>query len=105
MEQREFTTLTVDITDSIGRIAFATKPAVPLMRTKDHPNSLMRVMGAGITSYADSDLHRDVRVAIADSVALVERMVTEPDFTKGVSAFVEKRLPQWGKRKSDRNKP
>jgi len=46
-----------------------------------------------------SDLHRDVRAAIADSVALVERMVTEPDFSEGVSAFVEKRLPQWGKQK------
>jgi enoyl-CoA hydratase/carnithine racemase len=44
-----------------------------------------------------SDLHRDVRVAITDSVALVERLVTEPDFAEGVSAFVEKRLPQWGK--------
>ena len=43
------------------------------------------------------DLHRDVRAAIADSVALVERMVTEPDFTEGVAALVEKRLPQWGK--------
>ncbi len=46
-----------------------------------------------------SDLHRDVRAAISDSVALVERMVTEPDFTEGVSAFVEKRPPQWGRRK------
>ena len=52
-----------------------------------------------------SDLHRDVRAAIADSVGLVERLVTEPDFAEGVSAFVEKRPPQWGKRKSDRNKP
>ena len=46
-----------------------------------------------------SDLHRDVRAAITDSVALVERLVTEPDFAEGVSAFVEKRLPQWGKQK------
>jgi len=46
-----------------------------------------------------SDLHRDVRAAIIESVALVERLVTEPDFAEGVSAFVEKRLPQWGKQK------
>ena len=45
-----------------------------------------------------SDLHRDVRTAITDSVALVEHLVIEPDFAEGVSAFVEKRLPQWGKR-------
>jgi enoyl-CoA hydratase/carnithine racemase len=46
-------------------------------------------------------LHRDVRTAITDSVALVERMVTEPDFTEGVSAFVEKRPPQWGKQQRE----
>jgi enoyl-CoA hydratase/carnithine racemase len=51
-----------------------------------------------------SDLHRDVRAAIADSVALVERLVTEPDFAEGVSALVEKRLPRWGKQKSEMNK-
>jgi enoyl-CoA hydratase/carnithine racemase len=46
-----------------------------------------------------SDLHRDVRSAVADAAALLERMATEPDFAEGVSAFLEKRLPQWGKRK------
>jgi enoyl-CoA hydratase/carnithine racemase len=46
-----------------------------------------------------SDLHRDVRSAVEDATALLERMATEPDFAEGVSAFFEKRLPQWGKRK------
>jgi enoyl-CoA hydratase/carnithine racemase len=45
-----------------------------------------------------SDLHRDVRSAVADAVALVERMATEPDFAEGVSALLEKRLPRWAKR-------
>jgi len=40
-----------------------------------------------------------VRAAVIESVALVERLVTEPDFAEGVSAFVEKRPPQWGKHK------
>ena len=52
-----------------------------------------------------SDLHRDVRAAIVESVALVERLVTEPDFAEGVSAFVEKRPPQWGKQTRESNTP
>ena len=44
-----------------------------------------------------SDLHRDVRSAVADAAALLERMATEPDFVEGVSAFLEKRLPRWEK--------
>jgi enoyl-CoA hydratase/carnithine racemase len=38
----------------------ATKPPVPLMITKDHVNAIARVMGAGLTSYADGDLARSV---------------------------------------------
>ena len=45
-----------------------------------------------------SDLHRDVRSAVADAAALLERMATEPDFVEGVSAFLQKRLPHWSKR-------
>ena len=51
-----------------------------------------------------SDLHRDVRSAVADAAALVERMATEPDFAEGVSAFLEKRLPQWAKQVEDLSK-
>ena len=46
-----------------------------------------------------SDLHRDVRSAVLDATVLLERMATEPDFAEGVTAFFEKRLPQWGKGK------
>jgi enoyl-CoA hydratase/carnithine racemase len=51
-----------------------------------------------------SDLHRDVRSAVADAAALVERMATEPDFAEGVSAFLEKRLPRWAKQVQDQSK-
>ena len=51
-----------------------------------------------------SDLHRDVRSAVADAAALVERMATEPDFAEGVSALLEKRLPQWAKQVQDLSK-
>ncbi len=46
-----------------------------------------------------ADLHRDVRSAVLDATVLLERMATEPDFAEGVTAFFEKRLPQWGKGK------
>jgi len=36
----------------------AAKPSVPIMITKDHVNAIARVMGAGLTSYADGDLAR-----------------------------------------------
>lgn len=51
-----------------------------------------------------SDLHGDVGSAVADAAALVERMATEPDFAEGVSAFLEKRLPQWAKQVQDLSK-
>lgn len=44
-----------------------------------------------------ADLHRDVRAAIVDATEQLERMATEPDFIEGVTAFLEKRTPRWGK--------
>ena len=46
-----------------------------------------------------SDLHRDVRSAVAHATEQLERMATEPDFVDGVSAFLQKRPPRWAKRK------
>lgn len=40
-----------------------------------------------------SDLHGDVGSAVREAQALVERMMTEPDFAEGVRAFTEKRPP------------
>lgn len=37
-------------------LAIARKPSVPAIITKDHVNAIARVMGAGLTSYADGDL-------------------------------------------------
>jgi enoyl-CoA hydratase/carnithine racemase len=42
-----------------------------------------------------TDLHRDVGSAVRDADQLVLDMVTEPDFTEGVRALVERRTPQW----------
>jgi enoyl-CoA hydratase/carnithine racemase len=49
----------------------ASKPPVPMIITKEHVNAITRVMGAGVTAYADGDLARAVaaeeesRVAVA----------------------------------------
>ena len=52
--------------------ALAAKPAVPLMMTKDHVNAITRVMAAGMTSYADSDLARWAAAEDGAKVALRE---------------------------------
>jgi enoyl-CoA hydratase/carnithine racemase len=44
--------------DEVEQLAneIAQKPSVPIIITKDHVNAVARVMGAGLTSYADGDL-------------------------------------------------
>ncbi|MBI2708999.1 MAG: enoyl-CoA hydratase/isomerase family protein [Actinobacteria bacterium] len=42
-----------------------------------------------------ADLHGDVGTAVARSEALLERMVTEPDFAEGVAAWQERRRPRF----------
>jgi len=44
-----------------------------------------------------SDLHRDVATSVRESAALLERMMTEPDFHEAVAALMEKRPPRWGR--------
>lgn len=43
------------------------------------------------------DLHRDVAGAVADSEALLEAMMRQPDYAEGVAAFLGKRPPRWGR--------
>ena len=42
-----------------------------------------------------TDLHRDVGSSVEESEALLERMVTEPDFARGVAAFRTKQPPDF----------
>lgn len=42
-----------------------------------------------------TDLHRDVGTAVTESETLVNEMMKQRDYREGVSAFLEKRLPQW----------
>ncbi len=43
------------------------------------------------------DLHRDVATSVVESEQLIKTMMKEPDYREGVTAFLEKRGPQWGK--------
>ena len=47
------------------------------------------------------DLHRSVQASVDDSEALLNDMMRDADYAEGVSAFLEKRLPEWGKDKLD----
>ena len=42
-----------------------------------------------------ADLHGDVGSAVEESEALLERMVTEPDYAEGVQAWLQKRPPRF----------
>ncbi len=77
---------------------------VPRERLLPHTRDYVREMVATVSPgslretrrqiYAD--LHRDVGSSVADSEALIERMMREPDFAEGVAALLEKRAPRWG---------
>ena len=41
------------------------------------------------------DLHRDVASSVVESEALLNEMMREPNYREGVSAFLEKRPPNW----------
>jgi enoyl-CoA hydratase/carnithine racemase len=41
------------------------------------------------------DLHRDAASAVTESENLIHKMMQEPDYTEGVNAFLNKRLPVW----------
>ena len=42
-----------------------------------------------------TDLHRDVGSSVEDSERLLDEMMAEPDFARGVAAFNEKRSPEF----------
>jgi enoyl-CoA hydratase/carnithine racemase len=41
------------------------------------------------------DLHRDVATAVRTSESLIEEMSTQDDYKEGISAFLQKRKPEW----------
>ena len=42
------------------------------------------------------DFHRDVGRAVREANLLLDQMVKEPDYKEGISAFLERRAPNWG---------
>lgn len=62
------------INDEVEALAreLAAKPPVPMMITKDHVNAITRVMGAGLTSFADGDVARGLAAEEEAAVAVKE---------------------------------
>ena len=74
------------------------------------PQDLMRHVTNYATNLADTvspgsaretkrqiyrDLHRDAASAVEAAEALLEQMVTHPDYGEGVKAWMQKRAAQW----------
>lgn len=74
-------------------------PAVELLpHTYDYARSLLKVSRGSLAAskrQVYTDLHRDVGSAVEESAALLELMMTEPDFTEGVAALRDKRPPNF----------
>lgn len=60
--------------------------------TSVSPNSLMQTRWQ-----IYRDLHRSVADAVVESEQLLTEMMREGDYAEGVSAFLEKRSPEWGR--------
>lgn len=82
-------------------IVNAVYPAEELLpRALDYARNLIRTVSPNSLRQTRwqiyRDLHRDVASAVADSEDLIRSMMSEPDYREGVSAFLEKRSPEWG---------
>ena len=78
-------------------------PAEELLpRVHDYAVSLIQSVSPGSLSATKrqiyTDLHRDVGSSVEEAQARLDRMTTEPDFGEAVSAWLEKRQPNWGPR-------
>jgi enoyl-CoA hydratase/carnithine racemase len=75
------------VEDEAERLAseIASKPSVPVVITKDHVNAVARVMGAGVTSYADGDLALAVTVEkeSQDAAKVYAKSKTDKDRRRG----------------------
>lgn len=60
---------------------------------QNSPNSL-RATKALLSSYTKEQLHRQLKIAIAENAAVRQT----PDFKEGITSFLEKRKPKWTSR-------
>ena len=73
-----------------GQLQAETRAYVANMIASVSPGSLRETKRQIYT-----DLHRDVGASVIESEQLVNDMMTQADYREGVSAFLEKRSPQW----------
>ena len=72
-----------------------------LPRVQEYAVGLIRSVSPGSLASTKRqiymDLHRDVGSSVKDAQERLDRMTTEADFREAVSAWLEKRDPNWGK--------
>lgn len=72
-----------------------------LSRTRDYVANLLRTVAPGSLRHTRwqlyGDLHRSAAESVSASETLMDEMMRDPDYREGVAAFIEKRLPRWGK--------
>ena len=85
---------------AIGLVNDVLAPDDLLPHTYDYARTLASTVSRGSLCETKrqiyTDLHRDVGTSVEESVELIDRMMGEPDFAEGVSAFQEKRSPDFG---------
>ena len=85
--------------ERIGLVNSVHPPEALLEHTYSYARDLASTVSRGSLAETKrqlyTDLHRDVGSSVEESEALLERMVTEPDFARGVAAFRDKRPPEF----------
>jgi len=84
--------------EQLGLVNRVVHPDDLLPHTYDYARTLLSVSRGSLARtkrQTYTDLHRDVGTSIEEAAALLEEMMTEPDFAEGVAAMTEKRPPRF----------
>lgn len=90
---------TSDEAFALGLVNRLVEPELLLKETYAYVRQMIETVSPG--SLRESrwqiykDLHRDVATSVENSERLIDEMSRQKDFTEGVNAFMEKRLPNW----------
>lgn len=84
---------------AMGMINQLVEPDELMVHTYDYVRRMIETVSPGALRETRRqiylDQHRDVGTSVRNSELLIETMSRHPDYQEGVSAFLEKRKPQW----------
>jgi enoyl-CoA hydratase/carnithine racemase len=85
----------------LGIVNEVVPAAEVLPRTYDYVANMLQTVAPASLMQTRWQIYGDMHRGAADSVfaseTLIEEMMQHPDYREGVAAFLEKRLPQWGR--------